>query len=152
LTVGPSVAFTSVVGINGDTAPSDEHLQRLRSQLRGMAKEAKRNVAHRRNRVHVGGQVPKLPRFICEVCNSPWDFVLATKPIIPQISRCTECKQKLAEGYTALVGTPKINGSWLHAFVKSSVLEPGVVLKNLSDDTMAAVQKQLKDSNEPDAP
>lgn len=109
-----------------------------------MAKEAKRAVAHRRGRVLVGKSAPKLPRQVCDICNVPFDFTIATEPIIPQISRCTKCKQKLAEGWTALVGKPKVNGEWQYAFVRSSKLKPGEVLFNLSDETMVAVRKKLK--------
>lgn len=128
---------------NGD-GPNPEHLRKLLGQLKGMAKEAKRKVAHRRGRVFAGkATTPKLPRQICDICNVPFDFVIATKPIIPEISRCADCKQKLSEGWTALVGKPKIAGDWLHAFVRSPAFKAGEVISNLSEETMKAVQAKL---------
>ena len=128
---------------NGD-GPDPRNLEKLFGQLKGMAKEARRSVKHRRGRVLAGRNAPKLPRQICDVCNIPFDFATQTRPGVPQISRCNGCKEKLAAGFTALVGKPKVNGEWTYAFVRSSVLKAGHVYINLSDETMAAVKAKMK--------
>lgn len=129
---------------NGD-GPDPRTLEKLLGQLKGMAKIAKEKVRRGRPLLRQSAP-PKMPRQICDICNSSFDFVVQTEPGIPEISRCTGCKQKLASGLTALVGKPKISGEWLHAWVKGGPFKPGEVLTELSDETMQKVleRSQLK--------
>lgn len=134
--------------INGEPGPSDETLRKLYQQLKPMANEAKRSVAHRRGRVIAGNGAPKLPRQLCSICGIPFDFAAQTKPGIPEISRCSECKQKLASGLTALIGKPKISGEWLFAWVRGAGFMPGEIITNLSEETMKAVKNKYVQGND----
>ncbi len=126
---------------NGE-GPNLENLRKLRSQLKSMAKVAR--SSSRRLLKRNGSAGVKLPRQSCSICGSVFDFVESKQAIVPEMSRCAECKQKLASGLTAIVGKPKIAGQWLHAFVRSSKLKPGAVYFGLSDEVMAKVQSAFQ--------
>jgi len=116
---------------------SDEpqHLDRLNGMLRSMARlvKGKRRSTPGARRV----SYTMNPRQACDVCNTLFDYAICPAQM-PAMSRCGECKQKLADGYTAL-----ISPSGGYAFVKAATLKPGEVVK-ISDDVFEKVLARKK--------
>lgn len=131
------------MSLNGDTGPSDANLQKLLSQLKHMAKEAKRKVAHRRGRVFAGSSAPKFPRALCDVCGKPWDFAALNVPGVPEVRRCSDCKSELADGWTALIRKQEPGKDWLLLWVRGGAWKPGEIIKDVSDEVMKQVQARM---------
>ena len=85
--------------------------------LPGMKHQRKVRKHHRPGSRAVAYQ--KVPRQVCQICWTLFDHAICAITTEPQLSTCTPCKEKLGEGFTALV---TIGGA--HRFVKSPALKP----------------------------
>lgn len=133
---------------NGENGPHPDSLRKMLGQLKNMVHEARRSVSRRRNRVYAGGSPVRVPRQICDVCQTAFDFSSQTNPEPPKQSRCVVCRGKLGEGLTAFVNKSKTHYAWLAPFAD---LKAGQVYL-ISDDAMEIVMKRFKDqkANEQD--
>lgn len=92
--------------INGDTGPKN-----LRNAMRIMRGEVHR--MERVTRMRRKASITKGPRQYCAVCGSVFDMALIDPKAEITKSLCSECRQKLAQGYTACITADK------YAFLKS---------------------------------
>lgn len=122
---------------------SPRGLEKLKSMLGGMAKEAKRKV--NRGRAHPTKSTTKLPRAVCDVCAAMHDFSVQTSNSVPELRRCQKCIDGFAGGFTALVEKmpPDKVDAPIVAFVKGKGLVPGEVVK-VSREVILEVQAKLK--------
>ena len=119
--------------INGDTGP-----QNLRNAFRVMNGEVRRmeKVARRQHR---RGFV-KSPRQYCGVCAKVFDIAIVDPKANMTASLCSDCKQSLAQGYTACITSEEF------AFLKSDYLKAngmsGKVVP-VSQDAMKAIRSKF---------
>jgi hypothetical protein len=104
------------VEINGS---GPQNLEKLRDMLPGMKRQRQIRKHHRPGSRAVSYK--KVPRQVCQICWALFDYAIGPASTEPTLSICTECKGRLAEGYTALI---TIGGQ--HRFVKSSALNAAV--------------------------
>lgn len=106
-----------------------------------MAKEGRRRArlkAAKRN-----GSA-KLPRSACKVCSKVWDFAMIDVKSEIQMDVCSDCKQKLAQGYTAFVVPSGF------AFIKhESIKDLAGKIEPMSDENMEKVRKASEAMQKP---
>lgn len=77
-----------------------------------------------------------VPKKMCGICGRGFDYTSIQGPL-PEMDTCKKCKEKLAEGYTALISDNRF------AFIKSaSLIDQAGKIMNISPNVMEAVQKQ----------
>ena len=96
--------------INGDTGPQSlrNAFRVLNGEVRRMEKVARR---HRRQGFMKG------PRQYCSVCAKVFDLAIVDPKANMTASLCSDCKQSLAQGYTAVVTADE------YALMKSDYLK-----------------------------
>lgn len=114
--------------LNGDTRPRG-----LRAALGIIGAHVKRSIKRRR------AGYSRAPRQVCKVCAAMFDFATIAPDATVQVSLCSDCKAKLAEGYTACVTKDAF------AFVRSAYLkehgQAGKIVQ-VSQETFDQIKKR----------
>lgn len=118
--------------INGDAGPQSlrNAFRVLNGEVRRMEKVARR---HRRQ-----GYM-KSPRQYCSVCAKVFDIAVVDPEANMTASLCSDCKQSLAQGYTAVITTDE------YALMKSDYLKANGMsgkVVTVSNDAMQAIKEK----------
>lgn len=117
-----------------DDPNGPQNLEKLSGMLKGMVRQARR-AGRRRNSVKVTHYV-KSPRQVCDICLKLFDEAVVADDAEPELSRCVECKEKLAKGWTVLLA---FGASPL--WIESKMVEARGKLYKLTQEQYDAVKR-----------
>lgn len=134
------MAHSIAVSENGN---GPQNLEKLFSQIKGMAREARRSLRSRKNRVHVATKAVQSPRFSCDVCGVGYDLSLQKDPGPPAKGRCGDCKNQLVSGFTAFV--TKTHHVWAKVGPTCGLKASQVYI--VTEAQMEVLKKRFQDQN-----
>lgn len=115
-----------------------QHLDKVLEMMPGMKSHLRSKLKRRHPSVTVAYK--KHPRQICDICNKLFDYAVCSSETVPQITRCSDCKTLLTEGYTAF---RSLSGGW--AFLKSSAFKEHMkgAIRTVSDEELEQIKKAM---------